>query len=152
MSYISFTDRLPVQSMRWVARLLSIPWAFWATFWTGFVLGHPFAEADSDFLLRVVFPIVMIPIALMYFGAAVAASVWGKEAFGGTLLLADGALILAGIIVAAFLTGEPVRFLLILGSLGSITMVLPPWVAGYLFRECHRRSKKSTVITSAKEG
>jgi hypothetical protein len=143
MSNIRSIDKMPVQSMRWVARLLSIPWAFWATFWTGFVLAHPFAEAESDFLLEVVFPIVMIPIALMYFGAAIIASVWGKETFGGALLLADGVLILAGIIVAAFLTGEPMRFLLILGSLGSITMVLPPLVAGYLFRECHRRSKKS---------
>jgi len=141
MSNTRSVDKRPVQKMRWVARFMSIPWAYWATFWTGFVLAHPFAEADSAFLLKVVFPIVMIPVALMYFGAAIIASVWGKEAFGGTLLLADGALILAGIIVAAFLTGEPVRFLLILGSLGSITMVLPAWVAGYLFRECHRRSR-----------
>jgi hypothetical protein len=134
---------MSVQKMRWVARLVSIPWAYWATFWTGFVLGHPFAEADSDYLLEVVFPLLMIPIALMYFGAAIIASVWGKEAFGGNLLLADGTLILAGIIVAAFLTGEPARFLIILGSLGSITMVFPAWVAGYLFRECHRRSRIS---------
>ena len=143
MSNIRSIDKMPVQGMRWVARLVSIPWAYWATFWTGFVLGHPFAEADSDFLLQVVFPIVMIPIALMYFGAAIIASVWGKEAFGGALLFADGGLILAGIIVAAFLTGEPLKFLLILGTLGSITMVLPPWVAGYIFRACHRRSRMS---------
>lgn len=138
MSFISSTDRLPVKSMRWVARLLSIPWAFWAAFWTLFALVNLSSEGFFSSAITAIILTVTLPL---FFGAAIIASVWGKEELGGVLLLADGALILAGIVVAAFLTGEPLRFLIILGSLGFITMVLPPLLAGYLFRACHRRSK-----------
>ena len=139
MSFTRFADNMSIQSMRWVARVVSIPWAYWAAFWTFFALANLSSEGHFSSTTVAVVLIFALPL---FFGAAITASVWGKEAFGGTLLLADGALILAGIIVAAFLTGEPVRFLVILGSLASITMVLPPWLAGYLFRECHRRAHR----------
>ena len=117
--------------MRVVARFLSIPWAFWALFWMWFLLAH--LSGEGEFLSEAVSIIIMIIIALMFMGAAIIASVWGKETLGGGLLLVDGVLILAFIIVFAFLTGEPMRFLISLGVLGFITMVLPPWVAGFLF-------------------
>jgi len=137
MSDISSSDAWPVKSMRWVARFLSIPWAFWALFWTFFVLAH--------FLPSAVLAIIMIIVALMFVGAAIIASVWGKEALGGRVLLADGVLILAFIILAAFLTGSPKDFLRLpwLNALALFTMVLPPLVAGSLFLACHRRSKTS---------
>ena len=139
MSNTRSNGKMSVQSMRWLARLVSIPWAYWAAFWTFFVLANFSGEGHLSSAIVALVLIITLPL---FFGAAIIASVWGKEAFGGTLLLADGALILAGIIVAAFLTGEPVNFLIILGILGATTMVLPPWLAGYLFRECHRRSQE----------
>lgn len=143
MSNISSSDAGPVKLMRWIARFLSIPWAFWALFWTWFALAH-FAGEEKFFSI-VVFTIIMIIVALMYIGAAIIASVWGKEAFGGGLLMADGVLILAFIIIFTFLKGSPRDFFRLpwLNALALFTMVLPPFVAGYLFLACHRRSKKS---------
>jgi len=143
MSIISFSDAWPVKSMRWVARFLSIPWAFWALFWTFFLLAH--LTGEGEFLSIAASTIIMIIVALMYIGAAIIASVWGKEAFGGGLLMADGVLILAFIIIFAFLTGSPRDFFRLpwLNALALFTMVLPPLVAGSLFLICHRRSKTS---------
>lgn len=144
MSNISSSDAGPVKLMRWIARFLSIPWAFWALFWTWFALAH-WAGAGK-FLSIVVFTIIMIIVALMYIGAAIIASVWGKEAFGGGLLMADGVLILASFIIF-WLTvpgpGDSLRPLLWLNALALFTMVLPPLIVGYLFLACHRRSKTS---------
>ena len=140
MSIISSTDTLPVKSMRWVARFLSLPWPFCALFWTWFAL------AEGKFLSIVVFTIIMIIVALMYIGAAIIASVWGKEAFGGGLLMADGVMILASIIIFCLTVpgpGDPRVPPLWLTALAFFTMVLPPLVAGYLFLACHRRSKTS---------
>ena len=144
MSIINFSDAWAVKSMRWVARFLSIPWAFWALFWTWFALAH--SAGEGRFLSIAVFTIIMIIVALMYIGAAIIASVWGKEAFGGGLLMADGVLILASIIIFCLTVpgpGDSLRPLLWLTALAFFTMVLPPLVAGYLFLACHRRSKTS---------
>jgi hypothetical protein len=143
MSNNSSSDAGPVKLMRWIARFLSIPWAFWALFWTWFSLAH-FA-GEGKFLSKEVFTIIMIIVALMYVGAAIIASVWGKEAFGGGLLMADGVLILASIIIFTFLKGSPRDFFRLPGltALALFTMILPPLVAGSLFLTCHRRSKTS---------
>ncbi len=137
MSNISSKDAWPVKLMRWVARFLSIPWAFWALFWTWFVLAH--------FLSAAPLTIIMIIVALMFVGAAIIASVWGKEALGGGVLLVDGVLMIASIIIVAYLTGSPREFFRLpwLNALVLFTMVLPPLVAGSLFLICHRRSKTS---------
>jgi hypothetical protein len=122
--------------MRWVARFLSVPWAFWALFWTWFVSAH-FSSAVSI--------IIMIIVAPMFMGAAIIASVWGKEALGGGVLLVDGVLMIASIIIVAYVTGSPRDFFRLpwLNALAFFTMVLPPLAAGSLFLECHRRSKTS---------
>lgn len=142
MSNISSSDAWPVKSMRRVARFLSLPWAFWALFWTWFVLASLTGEGHFSLAASI---IIMITALLMFMGAAIIASVWGKEAFGGGLLLADGALILASIVTVYFIVIGPGDSLppLWLNALAFFTMVLPPLVAGSLFLACHRRSKTS---------
>lgn len=143
MSNISSTDTLPVKLKRWVARVLSILWAFWAIFWTWFVLAN--FTGEGEFFSKAVSTIIMIIFALMFMGAAIIASVWGKEALGGGVLLVDGVLMIASIIIVAYLTGSPRDFFRLpwLNALALFTMVLPPLVAGFLFLICHRRSKTS---------
>ena len=139
MSIINFSDAWAVKSMRWVARFLSIPWAFWALFWTWFALAH--SAGEGRFLSIAVFTIIMIIVALMYIGAAIIASVWGKEAIGGGLLIAAGVLILGQTIYDLFTYSlEELQ----LGWL-EFALILPPLVAGSLFLVCHRRSKTSGV-------
>ena len=143
MSNISSTDTRSVKLMCWVARFLSIPWAFWVLFWTYFVLAH--FTGEGEFFSKAVSIIIMIIAALMFMGAAIIASVWGKEALGGGVLLVDGVLMIASIIVVAYLTGSPRDFFRLpwLNALAFFTMVLPPLVAGSLFLACHRISKTS---------
>jgi hypothetical protein len=132
--------------MRWVARVLSILWAFWAFFWTLFVLAHFTGEGEFfSKAVSTIIIIIMIIVALMFMGAAIIASVWGKEALGGGVLLVDGVLMIASIIIVAYLTGSPRDFFRLpwLNALALFTMVLPPLVAGFLFLICHRRSKTS---------
>ncbi len=133
MSNISSKDAWPVKLMRWAARFLSIPWAFWALFWTLFVLGHGFQTA--------VLAIVMIIPLLLFLGAAIIASVWGKEAFGGAVLLVDGVLIF---VCGTFGPHSPLPTDVSWDAVFAIsTLVLPPLVAGSLFLICHRISKTS---------
>jgi hypothetical protein len=78
----------------------------------------------------------MVITALMFVGGATIASVWGKEALGGRVLLLDGVLVVA---LGIFLPHSPI----LVGSFPSTlvafcTMVLPPLVAGSLFLACHR--------------
>jgi len=127
MSNISSFNTWQIKLMRWVARILSIPWAFWALFLTYFLVAQP--NKEGEYLPTVVLTIILSISALMYIGAAIIASVWGKEAFGGYVLLVDGILILAWVIATA--SKEFV-----------ITTVLPPLVAGLLFLVCHRKSKR----------
>jgi len=124
--------------MRWVARFLSIPWAFWALFVTWFVSVNLHGEGRFS---SAVYITIMIIAALMFIGAAIIASVWGKEAFGGGVLLVDGALIIVCFIVA--IRPTIVEFLTPSEGPFNFVMVLPPLVAGSLFLACHRRSKTS---------
>jgi hypothetical protein len=143
MSNIRSLDTWQLNLMRWVARILSIPWAIWALFITWFALSQP--NDEGKFLPIAVLTTILIIAALMYIGAAIIASVWGKEALGGRVLLVDGALILVWIITFFFATREnmnnPAHIQLAVGAF--LTMILPPLVAGYLFLICHRRSKMS---------
>ena len=141
MSNISSTDTLPVKSMRWVARFLSLPWAFWALFWTWFVLAH--FTGEGEFFSKLVSIIIMIIVALMFIGAAIIASVWGKEAFGGGVLLVDGVLIIVCFLAAPHIEPSIVEFLTPSELPFNFVMVLPPLVAGSLFLACHRISKTS---------
>ncbi len=142
MSNISSTDAWPVKLMRWVARFLSLAWAFWALFWTWFVSASLNSEERISLAVSII--IMIIPL-LMFMGAAIIASVWGKEALGGGVLLVDGVLMIASIIIVAYLTGSPREFFRLpwLNALVLFTMVLPPLAAGSLFLACHRRSKTS---------
>ena len=137
MSNISSSDAWPVKSMRWVARFLSIPWVFWALFVTWFLVGDSYFAGEISLAVSIIITIIA---ALMFLGAAIIASVWGKEAFGGGVLLVDGALIIVFLIVEVRPTIE--EFLTPSDPLGFV-MVLPPLVAGSLFLICHRRSKTS---------
>jgi hypothetical protein len=133
MSNISSKNLWPVTLMRWVARFVSIPWAYWALFWTWFVLGHALPTA--------VLAIVMIIPLLMYMGAAIMAGVWGKEAFGGIVLLVDGVLIF---VCGTFGPHSPLPTDASWDSVLAIsTLVLPPLAAGSLFLVCHRISRTS---------
>ena len=77
-------------------------------------------------------------VLLMFMGAAIFASVWRKEAFGGRLLIADGVLILVSLaIVIGTRDSLPPLWLF---AIAFLTMVLPPIIAGSLFLICHRRS------------
>ena len=135
MSNISSKDAWPVKLMRWVARFLSILWAYWALFITCFVLAHAFQTA--------VLVIVMFIPLLMFMGAAIIASVWGKEALGGGVLLVDGVLIIVCFLVGPHIRPSIVEFLTPSALPFNFTMVLPPLVAGSLFLACHRISRRS---------
>jgi hypothetical protein len=89
MSNVNSKDTSQVLSMRWVARLISIPWAYWALFIAWFVAGNGYEEGMSLGLY-----IIIVFIAfLLTVGAAILAGVWGIEMFGGSVLLADCVLI-----------------------------------------------------------
>ncbi len=135
MSIISLIDTLPVKPMRWAARLVSIPWALWALLGAWFVVAH-FTEEGNPLSLAVSAAIIIV-LALMFVGAAFIASVWGREAIGGWVLIADGVLIFASIIGFVYVAGTPEEFArFIFGWLSAaafFTTVFPPLVAGSLF-------------------
>jgi len=138
MSNTSSSDVWPVKLMRWVARLLSIPWALWTLFWTWFLVANYQAEGYFGLAGSI---IIMIIAVLMFMGAAIVASVWKKEALGGGVLLVDSVLVtIAGTLGPhePMLTQEFWSTLL-----GFLTVVLPPLAAGVLFLVCHRRSRTS---------
>ncbi len=133
MSNISASDAGPVKLMRWVARFLSIPWAILVLLFSMFAFAYGIEEGSYS---MAVYIIIIIIVALMSLGPAIIASVWGKEAIGGGLLIAAGVLILGGEIYSLFIySGEtPLGWLV-------FALVLPPLVAGSLFLACHRRSR-----------
>ena len=136
MSNISSTDARPVKLMRWVARFLSITWAFFALLFSMFGVVIGVGEENLSIAVAI---IILIIVALWSLGAAIIASVWGKEAIGGGLLIAAGVLYLGQTIYDLFIYSlEELQ----LGWLDA-AMILPPLVAGSLFLACHRRSKTS---------
>ena len=91
---------------------------------------------------------ILIPVLIiafvMYIGAAIVASVWGKEVLGGRVLIADGVVLFVLSITFQIVAGgsDAVFSVDRYDVFGFLTIVLPPLVAGSLFLACHRNSKK----------
>jgi len=139
MSNISSKNKWSVILMRWVARLVSIPWAYWALAIAWFVAGNGYEEGMSLALYMIIVFIAFLPTV----GAAIIAGVWGKEALGGTVLLADGVLILFCFMGSPYLRPSLVDFFNPSKLPFNFIAVLPPLLAGSLFLVCHGRSKTS---------
>ena len=126
MSDISSKGKRPIIVMRWIARLVSILWAYCALAFVWFVAGVALEEWMPLALnITIVFTAFWLTL-----GAAILAGVWGMEALGGKVLLADGALILVWFMAVPQLPGGLLPILFV-----------PPLLAGALFLECHRRSR-----------
>ena len=140
MSTTISTDTTAVKSMRWTARIISIPWAYWALMWTMFITAHICPRNPS--MWAILIPVLIIAF-LMYLGAAIIASVWGKEVLGGRLLIAGGVLLFVLGNVFMFFAGglESLFSLDAFDVIGLLTIVFPPLIAGTLFLACHRKSK-----------
>jgi len=125
MSNISSKDKRAIIAMRWIARLVSIPWAYVALGLVWFVAGVGLEEGIPLALnITIVFTAFWLTL-----GAAILAGVWGMESFGGKVLLADGGLIMVWVLATPQLPGE------------ALILMAPPVLSGALFLECHRRSK-----------
>ena len=130
MTDISSQDKRPILAMRWIARLVSIPWAYCALGLVWFVAGVGLEEGMPLALnIGIVFTAFLLTL-----GAAILAGVWGMEAFGGKVLLADGALILVWVLVTPQLPGA------------ALILMVPPVLSGVLFLECHRRSRAGGAV------
>ena len=125
MSDISSEDRRAIIVMRWMARIVSIPWAYCALGLVWFVAGVGLEEG-MPLALNIT---IVFTAGLLTVGTVILAGVWGIEWFGGTMLLADGGLILLWVLVTPQLPG------------GALILMIPPVLSGVLFLECHRRSK-----------
>ncbi|UCC73649.1 MAG: hypothetical protein JSV86_03535 [Gemmatimonadota bacterium] len=137
MSHTSSSDTWPVTLMRWAARFLSVPWALWTLFFTLWVV----VEFEGDEIGLAVAIIIMVIATVLFLGAALIASVWGKEALGGGVLLVDGALIVLCFLTVPHVDPSLVQFFTPSELPFNFTMVLPPLVAGSLFLACHRITK-----------
>jgi len=125
MSDISSKDKRPIVVMRWIARFVSIPWAYCALALVWFVAGVGLEEGMPLALnITIVFTAFLLTL-----GAAILAGVWGMEAFGGKVLLVDGGLILVWVLVTPQLPPA------------ALILMVPPVLSGVLFLECHRGSK-----------
>lgn len=133
---MSSNDTLSVKSMRWVARLIAIPWSFWVLFWIAFIAGYGVEEGKFTWA---VWRIIVFIFALPSVGAAIMGCIRKTEALAGIILLVDGVLILVfGTLGphSPLMTGD------LWGTvLGFTTLVLPPLVAGVLFIVCRSESK-----------
>ncbi len=116
-----------ITAMRWVARIVSIPWAYCALGLVWFVAGYGIEEGRLSELTA---GIIIFTAFLLTLGASILAAVWGKEVFGGWALLADALLIFVWFVVTPQLPG--VAFLILL---------FPPLLAGSLFLVCHRSAR-----------
>lgn len=129
MSNINSEHKPQTILMRWIARLVSIPWAYCALGLVWFVAGYGIEEGR---LSEITADILIFTAFLLTLGAAIIAGVWGKEVLGGTVLLVDCLLIFVWFVVAPQLPEE--AFLILL---------LPPLSAGALFIAANRSSKKA---------
>jgi len=139
MSNISSKNKRSVILMRWVARLISIPWAYGALGIVWFIAGNGYEEGMPLALYILIVFIASLPTV----GAAIIAGVWGKEALGGTVLLADGVLILLCFMGSPYISSSLVDFFTPSKLPFNFVPVLPPLLAGSLFLVCHQSSKPS---------
>ena len=130
------SDARTIQSMRWVARILSIAWSYWAAFWTLFVLAHFYEDASLG--LTVSIGIAESVVILLLLGGPIIASVWQMEKLGGRVLQMVGGLLTALVVVVHFVA-RTIPFSETWSIAAFLTAVLP-LVSGLLFVECHRRS------------
>lgn len=142
MSNNSTKDKWPIRSMRWVARFLSISWAYWTLLITWFCAGTGYVEGNTPLALYMA---IVFAASVLLVGAAIIASVWKMEVLGGTVLLADCVVIIVCIIVSPHTNPTFVKFFTPSHLPFNFTLVLPPLLAGSLFITCHRISKKSQV-------
>jgi hypothetical protein len=138
MSNIRPKNKWAVMLMRWVARFLSISWAYWTLFITWFVAGTGYKEG----MPKALYFAIVFAASVLLVGAAIIAGVWGKEALGGTVLLADCVLIIICFMASPHIRPSLVEFFMPSDLPFNFTMVLPPLVAGALFIVCHWLSKK----------
>ncbi|HIJ71795.1 MAG TPA: hypothetical protein HPP87_10595 [Planctomycetes bacterium] len=139
MSDINSKNKWSVISMQWVARLISIPWAYCALAIVWFIAGNGYEEG----MPLALYMIIVFMAFLMTVGAAIIAGVWGKEILGGTILLIEGGLILLCFLGSPHLSLSPEDFFNPAKLPFNFVAVLPPLLAGLLFIVCHRLSKKS---------
>lgn len=137
MSNIRSKNDWSVILMRWVARLISIPWAYWALAIAWFVAGNGYEEGMSLGLY-----IIIVFIAfLLTLGAAILAGVWGLEALGGTVLLVDSVLIIVSFMASPHISPSLVDFFTPSKVPFNFTIILPPLLAGVFFIACQRISR-----------
>ncbi|MBN1126794.1 MAG: hypothetical protein JXA82_17445 [Sedimentisphaerales bacterium] len=120
--------------MRWIARVISIPWAYWTLSIVWFVAGNGYEEGMS---LGLYITIVFIAF-LLTLGAAILAGVWGMEKFGGAVLLAVGTLILLWLMGSSYVRPTLVDFFNPVKLPFNFLLVLPPLLAGYLYLVSNR--------------
>lgn len=133
------------ESMRWIARIISIPWAYWTLLWT--LLITLAACPNNPSMWAILIPAMVIAF-VMCLGAAIVASVWGKEKLGGRVLVADSVLIFA-LCLASKIVGGGLDDMIKAGSIGILvllTIVVPPLVAGTLFLASHKRLDKTRCV------
>ena len=138
MSNVDSKDTSGVTWMRWVARIISILWAYFALGIIWFIAGVGLEEG-MPLALNI---IIVFTAFLLTLGAAIIAGVWGMEALGGPVLLADGVLIVLCFIGSPHIRPSLVEFLTPSKLPFNFTMVLPPLLAGSLFLASNRISKK----------
>jgi hypothetical protein len=139
MSNISSKNKWSVILMRWIARLVSIPWSYWALAIIWFVAGNGYEEG----MPLALYMIIVFIAFLMTVGAAIIAGVWQKEILGGTILLIEGVLLLLWFMATPQVRPSLVDFFNPVKLPFNFVVVLPPLLAGLLFIVCHRLSKKS---------
>ena len=129
MPDINSNNKGSIILMRWIARLVSIPWAYCALGLVWFVAGYGIEEGK---LSEMAADIIIFTAFLLTLGVAIIAGVWAMETIGGTVLLADSLLVFIWFAVTPQLPGGL-----------FFVLVLPPLLAGALFLASNRISKKS---------
>lgn len=123
--------------MRYVSRFLLLVWASW---WTLFILSlvvfQPYAappippRTPEDLILLVILALIVLAL-----WDSVAIS-WRWEGVGGIVLLVEGLVAFGTITVIS--AGD-----LVLIALGTLTIALPPVVAGFLLLASWEASRRS---------
>jgi hypothetical protein len=123
MTNSSSKNQPGITTMRWIARIVSIPWAYCALGLAWFVAGYGLEEGK---LSPMAVNIIVFIAFLVTLGAAILAGVWKMEAVGGWVLLADCVLIFICFVASSHSPWELFLFI-----------ILPPLLAGTLFLSCH---------------
>ncbi len=127
-----------VRGLRWIARVISVLWGYAAVLLILFLAANYHIEG---FFSSTVAGLIMAVALVLFMGAAILASVWGQEAIGGGLLLFDGVVWLAALVIGLLPHMEMSFTELLNPSTPSFWLVTPivwaPIVAGVLFLACY---------------